>query len=162
MISNKQFEEIKIKIEELEGQVLDLTNNEEDNETSNLKEKIRKSSKVYYEDYITVENGKEIENKRGKLFWEDFKGWPFTLKTKIQAKKLLKNHIVVCGEITKIFWFISNLRLNFLKNSKLYRKIVILHPDYLKFTGDSLHDYEVNKRKEKLERFPDIYYVSGR
>jgi hypothetical protein len=69
---------------------------------------------------------------------------------------------VVCGEITKIFWFISNLRLNFLKNSKLYRKIVILHPDYLKITGDSLHDYNVSKRKEKLERFPDIYYVSGK
>ena len=122
----------------------------------------RRSSKITRHNYYTVNATKEIEEKKGAKHWEEFSGWPFTITSKKQASTLLDNHIIVCGKLNKIFWFIAALRLYHLKDTDWYRKILILDLEYLKKTNDTEHDTQVEKRLKKLSKFPDVYYYVGR
>ena len=119
-------------------------------------------SRVDIVNHLIIGDNSQVEERKGKKFWENFNGWPYTLRSKKQSINILNNHIIICGKVGKLFWFIAALRQKYLEKTGMYKQIVILDPDYLKYTGDSEHDYTVEKREKKLSQFPDVFYFSGR
>jgi hypothetical protein len=89
--------------------------------------------------HLIVDRNSALDEKKGKKYWENFSGWPFVLRSKKQSVRLLNNHIIICGKVNKLFWFVAALRQKYLENTGMYKQIVVLDPDYLKYTGDSEH-----------------------
>ena len=124
-------------------------------------EKERRASKFDPSNYITVETELEIENYEGILGYEKFSGWPFTLTSKVQACSVLEDHIIVCGHVNELFWFVAALRMNYLKDTKWYKKIVILDPCFLIKNGSEEQSDRVDRRRDELSRFPDVFFFKG-
>jgi hypothetical protein len=88
-------------------------------EDQKMQHKIHKKFSVLNSDYLLFDKKKTPNNNI-----KDFKGWPHLLKSKKESSTLLKDHIIVCGNISHIFFFLASLRVKFFENTKWFKQIV--------------------------------------